>query len=107
KYLEKFNNEKEKAIIELFHKKFMEKDRNSYCDWSCYDRLLNDIPFTTNICEGFNRSLNALLKGNHPSLVKLIMILRTQNHIQEKEINDILTMRNNKILSTKFKQKID
>ncbi|KAG0441778.1 hypothetical protein DMUE_0800 [Dictyocoela muelleri] len=96
KFKENFNqksdNNNEKSIIELFNKKFIKKFKLASEDWGCYERFINNFSLSTNFCEGFNRSLNSLLKNNHTSLTKLLMILRTQDHIKDKKINEIITM---------------
>ena len=43
--------------------------------WSCFDRVLNEIPRTTNVLEAWHRSLNQNFNIAHPNIVQFIKIL--------------------------------
>lgn len=46
--------------------------------WSCHESVIQKIPLTTNICEGWNRALNSSFTSSHPSLITFIIQIR--NH---------------------------
>ncbi|KAG0427912.1 hypothetical protein DMUE_5862 [Dictyocoela muelleri] len=96
-FINKFN---EKLIIDLLN--YFERNHlmnQNISDWGFSERVLKDIPLTTNVCEGFNRAFNSLLTGSHPSLVKLIILLRTSDHLQDNDINETISLK-----STFFKK---
>jgi hypothetical protein len=62
-------------------------DNDSYIKWNATERLIENIPLTTNICEGYNNSINSLLTTSHPSLINLLLILREKDSITERNID--------------------
>ncbi|KAG0439361.1 hypothetical protein DMUE_2483 [Dictyocoela muelleri] len=82
-YLKKFSEKSDIEILKFFEINYINNQTNEISDWDCSERVLKGIQLTTNICEGFNRSLNALFKSCHPNLIKLIITLRTQDHLQD------------------------
>ena len=54
--------------------------------WSCYFRVLNEIPRTSNFAESFNRKLNGDAACDHPSLWNFIELLRLQQHTSDKYV---------------------
>ncbi|KAG0441252.1 hypothetical protein DMUE_1192 [Dictyocoela muelleri] len=44
--------------------------------WSCYDRIINDIPRSTNAVEGWHRAINNSTTISHPNLARFIIILK-------------------------------
>jgi hypothetical protein len=59
---------------------------------NCYNRVLNDIPLTTNSCESLHSAINRSLNVSHPSLVALILLIRERDFLNEGEINRKLNM---------------
>lgn len=51
--------------------------------WNCYDSLLQSLPKTNNICEGFHRGFAGLLSVHHPTLYKLIDGLLKQQSLTD------------------------
>jgi hypothetical protein len=45
--------------------------------WSCHERIINDIPRSTNSVEGWHRSLNNYTFVSHPNIGKFIQIIKT------------------------------
>ncbi|KAG0437442.1 hypothetical protein DMUE_3683, partial [Dictyocoela muelleri] len=90
-YSGKLDGKAEISVFNYFERNFLNDSNIS--EWGCEERVLKDIPLTTNVCEGFNRALKLFLKAKHPSLTKLIIILRTQDYIQDKDINDAILLR--------------
>ncbi|KAG0441324.1 hypothetical protein DMUE_1133 [Dictyocoela muelleri] len=102
-YLDKFKEKPEIDFLIYFENNFLKKNRNAIGEWGCCERVLKEIILTTNLCEGFNRSLNSLLVGHHPSLSKIIIILRTQDHLQDKKISESITLQTGTNTKTKRK----
>ncbi|KAG0434432.1 hypothetical protein DMUE_5187 [Dictyocoela muelleri] len=92
-FIKEENDNDLNKLIDYFEQSFIYNNRNEIAEWGCYSRILNNIPLTTNVCEGFNRALNRLISGYHPSLIKIIKLLRTQDHIQDKKISDCLILK--------------
>ncbi|KAG0438482.1 hypothetical protein DMUE_3062 [Dictyocoela muelleri] len=92
-FIKEENDNDLNKLIDYFEKSFINNNRNEISEWGCYYRILNNIPLTTNVCEGFNRALNSLISGSHPSLIKFIILLRTQDHIQDKKISVCIILR--------------
>ncbi|KAG0440865.1 hypothetical protein DMUE_1441 [Dictyocoela muelleri] len=76
-------------------------------DWDCGERTLNNIPLKTNISEGFNRFFNALFERSHPNLMKLIIIIRTQDHLQDQKINATLSFQSSRRPNLKTLRKLE
>lgn len=47
--------------------------------WNCHVSTIQDTPRTNNICEGWNNAFRNLVGFSHPSIWKLIEILRKEN----------------------------
>ncbi|KAG0438208.1 hypothetical protein DMUE_3233 [Dictyocoela muelleri] len=80
-FIKKENDNDLNKLIDYFEKSFINNNRKEIAEWGCYYRILNNIPLTTNVCEEFNGALNRLISGSLPSLIKFIILLRTQDHI--------------------------
>ncbi|KAG0436613.1 hypothetical protein DMUE_4133, partial [Dictyocoela muelleri] len=106
-FIENFKGKSELNILNYFENNFINNHEDKINDWCCYERILKNIPLTTNICEGFNRSLNSNLKGSHPTLVKLIIILRTCDHLQDKAIDDTISFQSNNSKRSKSIKKLE
>ncbi|KAG0441040.1 hypothetical protein DMUE_1341 [Dictyocoela muelleri] len=96
KYRNVYSAKNQLDLLMYFKNDFINGDIKYLYERNCHIRVLKNIPITTNICEGFNRSLNGLLKDKHSNLAKLIILLRTQDHIQDKEIDEKICLQNNK-----------
>jgi hypothetical protein len=55
--------------------------------WSCYDRVIFDIPRSTNAVEGWHRALNNSTSVPHINIAELIEIIR---NVVEKVRVDLL-----------------
>ncbi|KAG0434690.1 hypothetical protein DMUE_5077, partial [Dictyocoela muelleri] len=102
-YIQNFKEKSEINILIYFENNFINNNLRNICDWSCSERVILDIPLTSNICEGFNRFINSLLKQCYPSLAKPIMILRTQDHLQDKSISEAIMLQSKGNYKTKRK----
>ena len=74
--------------IKLFIK-FLEKNYiidGKYKSWNCYHRVKDDIPLTTNICEGWNRWINNALSSPHPTLTSILSIIREKDMLVERNM---------------------
>jgi hypothetical protein len=71
-------------------------------EWSVYQRILQDIPTTSNFAEAWNRSLNYSVRNPHPALNDIIKELRTRDFLTTIEIRNHLTIRTPKKLSEKL-----
>lgn len=77
-------DEDESAILMWFSRNFLSSHScvKQKCFWSVYARLLNDIPSTTNSCEGSNRHLNSyILSKNQHFGVIINAIKKEENRI--------------------------
>lgn len=54
--------------------------------WNCYHSILNDLPKTNNICEGFNRGISSLMGAAHPTIYKFIEGLKRRQSLAEAKI---------------------
>ncbi|KAG0438006.1 hypothetical protein DMUE_3358 [Dictyocoela muelleri] len=59
-----------------------EKPRNIFAVtfWSVYNRIINNVPITTNCLEGWHRSLNNNFIKAHPSLLEFGIELKKNTH---------------------------
>ncbi|KAG0440132.1 hypothetical protein DMUE_1965, partial [Dictyocoela muelleri] len=105
-YLKKFSEKSDIEILKFFEINYINNRPNEISDWDCSERVLKGIPLTTNICEGFNRSLNALFKSCHPNLIKLIITLRTQDHLQDQKIISNLNFKSSRKPDSKTIRKL-
>ena len=55
--------------------------------WSAYDRVLEDIPRTTNAVEAWHRTLNAGCDVAHPNIARLIEVLKAEEELVRLELN--------------------
>lgn len=85
---EKIENLKE--FINYFKKNYFGNEETSKesifnkKSWNVYDRVLNNIPRTTNAVEGWHRSFNAKNEIAHPNIARLITKIK-----EEEEFNRI------------------
>ena len=47
--------------------------------WNCHERVLNDLPRTTNLLEGFHNKLNRFCETNHSNLFFLFQRFKTMS----------------------------
>ncbi|KAG0420564.1 hypothetical protein EQH57_0093 [Dictyocoela roeselum] len=75
------NNEFEKISI-FFRDNFINNSKNSknkcISFWSANERILKDIPTTTNTCEAYHRHLNSKVSRKNQKLGKIIDILKKE-----------------------------
>lgn len=88
---ENFGEEK-KEFINFFFKNYFEKliFSNNNDGINALVRLKENIPLTTNCCEGWNRSLNSNFSCPNPSIAKFLMQIRTIESSIEVKINELL-----------------
>ncbi|KAG0440479.1 hypothetical protein DMUE_1718 [Dictyocoela muelleri] len=86
-----------------FENNYINNNLRNICNWCCFERVYLSILLTANICKRFNSSINSLLKQCHPLLAKLIMILRTQDHSQNKSISKSIKLQSKGNYKTKRK----
>lgn len=81
------NNPKIDDLLLYFEKNYIEFS-NEYFNinsWNAFERLLEKVPLTTNNLESFNNYLKEKCSKSHPSMLSLIITLRTiQNEIEIK-----------------------
>ncbi|KAG0436960.1 hypothetical protein DMUE_3950 [Dictyocoela muelleri] len=62
--------------------------------WYIYDRVLNKIPKTTNVLEGWHRSLNNNFQIAHPNIYEFGIELKKRHAIVENKINQLFLENN-------------
>ena len=73
-----------RKFIEYFDRTYMSTTSSSQYQigfWSCYDRVLKNIPRTINTSEAWHKSLNYQAAVKHPNLAKLVDILKTEEDL--------------------------
>jgi hypothetical protein len=88
--------EEKRNLFEFLYNKYLKALFNSdeYNGISSYIRIINNIPLTTNCCEGWNRSFNNNFNTPNPSLSKFLCNLKTIEASVELKINELLACRN-------------
>ena len=57
--------------------------------WSCYNRLLQDIPRTTNHVEGWHFRMNNFFDGSNPSTWKFFSLFIQNNNIGKLKLTKL------------------
>jgi hypothetical protein len=89
KILKNFNDENTFGFLEYVDKTYIGISKQPIFkieNWSAYKRILNDIPTTSNIAEGWYRGFNASLQHAHPNLNSVIKELRTRDYLITESI---------------------
>ncbi|KAG0441211.1 hypothetical protein DMUE_1221 [Dictyocoela muelleri] len=58
--------------------------------WSVHKRVINDLRKTNNVLEGWNRSLNASIYQQNPSIYRTGIILKKEHAMVENKISKLL-----------------
>ncbi|KAM0674713.1 hypothetical protein GVAV_001903 [Gurleya vavrai] len=69
--------------------------------WSCYSRVLYDMPRTINNLEAWHRTINKRAGNSHPTFVALVGLFQNDEELNRIEISRRLNM-NFKINKRKF-----
>ncbi|KAG0441871.1 hypothetical protein DMUE_0729 [Dictyocoela muelleri] len=91
-------------VLEYFKINFLIKDNKSakhMLTWNLNDRILQNIPTSTNCLEAWHGHINNNLTSPHPSYDKLILILK-----REEEKTRVVAM-NLKNGVVKYKKRVD
>lgn len=92
-YTKVYCREKIYNILEYFKSCYIgEKSKYKYEEWSCYERLYNQIPLTTNINESFNNVCSKFIGCSHPSIANLITELRLKDYEINKKITESMVV---------------
>jgi hypothetical protein len=68
--------------------------------WSCYERVLNNIPRTTNGVEAWHRTLNARCQVAHPNLGKFITIIQKEEEVVKYKLTQKINGKIGKIFKS-------
>ncbi len=109
--LEASNRQDERltSFLNYFKKMFIrgETTENPMYDinfWSCYRRVLKDVPRTTNVLEGWHRALNASFNTAHPNLAALIQVISAEEQSIHFSVTQIKGGVNYNITGRDFKK---
>lgn len=83
-FLLEATNEGVKTFINYFEKNYIMGTESSHYNinfWSCYHRVVNNIPRTINSSEAWHRSVNFQTVVKHPNLAKLVEVLQTEEDL--------------------------
>ena len=105
-------NEKIKAFLDYFKKNFItfndnnEKEKAIYekTFWSRNNRILMEVPRTTNILEAWHRTLNAAIGISHPNIARFIQVLFEFEERERVYILQIRSGRNLELRNTNYEK---
>jgi hypothetical protein len=76
----------------------------SFSDLCCHIRFKENVPLTSNICEGYYRGLNMSFEQKYPEINTFLQELQTRDYNKEPEIVNAITKQNHTIVSDKYKK---
>ena len=74
-----------------FEKNFLKGTKYPIESWNAYDRIMNNIPLTSNSAEIFHRHFYAKFEQYHPGLTTFIEKLKVHQSITENDIEKSMT----------------
>lgn len=77
-----FNEPNVASLMIFFEKNYV---TDNALDWSCYNLVMQSLPITTNMCEGWNRAVNNTFLKAHPSIVMFLIEIRKHDYISEEK----------------------
>ena len=78
KIVKKYLRDDINKFLEFFEKNYIVRND---MNWSCFSTEIKDLPLTTNMCDGWNRTINSLFRVSHPSIVQFINEVRKNDLI--------------------------
>ncbi|KAG0438440.1 hypothetical protein DMUE_3086 [Dictyocoela muelleri] len=81
------------VFIEYFSKNFINNDLKNYKNyktWSVYNKIINNIPTTTNSCETYHRHLNSKFKNKNQNINLVINALKSEERRIRLKIQNIV-----------------
>ncbi|KAG0441275.1 hypothetical protein DMUE_1173 [Dictyocoela muelleri] len=81
-------------ILRIFKKNFIENSYNLLTKeiqyWSIHERILKDLPTTTNSLEAYHRHLNSKVERKKPNLKKAMLLIKKEEKRISIKINSIM-----------------
>ncbi|KAG0437908.1 hypothetical protein DMUE_3413 [Dictyocoela muelleri] len=82
-----------KNLFNYFYKNFLsfenKESPKNISFWSVYNRIINDVPTTTNSCEAYHRYLNSNFSRKNQKLEKVIDMLKKEEVRTHKKIMEL------------------
>ena len=102
---EKFKGINTKHLFEYFEKNYLKGNKYPISAWNAHQRIMDDIPLTSNSAEVFNRHFYAKFDQCHPGLSTFFDKLRlNQSNVENDIEHKFANMTNQK--NSKYKDKL-